>query len=215
MSGRAPGGSPPPNELMAVLEEARDLGLLGPGPLEPQRVHSSNLAAAIGPFGGRFLDLGSGSGLPGLVLAAAWPTATGVLLDAQRRRCEFLSRAVARLGLDARLRVVCGRAEALARSDALRGQFDLVVARSFGAPSTTAECAVGFLRPGGALVVTEPPEDAMPTSRWDPAGMQKLGFGEIEAIRRTKTGAMRAVLERGPDDRWPRRDGVPAKRPLW
>ena len=215
MSDRAPGGWPPPVELRVVLEEAREFGLLGPGPIDPQLEHSANLAGAIGPFEGAFLDLGSGGGLPGLVLAGAWPTATGVLLDAQRRRCEFLSRAVARLGLGARLEVACGRAETLARSDALRARFDLVVARSFGAPSTTAECAVGFLRGGGALVVTEPPVTPTPSPRWDPAGMQRLGFGEVIEIRQGGTGAIRTELERGPDDQWPRRDGIPGKRPLW
>ena len=197
-----------------MLEEAREFGFLGPGPIEPQLEHSSNLAGAVGPFDGTFLDLGSGGGLPGLVLAGVWPTATGVLLDAQRRRCDFLSRAVKRLGLGARLEVACGRAETLARSDALRARFDLVVARSFGAPSTTAECAVGFLRAGATLVVTEPPGPAV-ASRRDPAGMQRLGFGEVIPIRQGATGAIRTVLERDPDDQWPRRDGVPGKRPLW
>ena len=148
-----------PGVLLDILEEARELGLLGPGPVARQYEHALDLARGIGEFDGRVLDLGSGGGLPGLVLFDVWPEATGVLLDAQRRRCDFLAGAVSTLDLGARVAVECGRAEALARDERLRGSFDLVVARSFGPPAVTAECSVGFLRSAGSLVVTEPPDD--------------------------------------------------------
>ncbi|MCI4354384.1 MAG: class I SAM-dependent methyltransferase, partial [Thermoplasmata archaeon] len=144
--------------LLTVLERARALGFLGPGPVERQVTHAEDLAALIGPFAGSFLDLGSGGGIPGLVLAQRWPTARGTLLDAHGKRCSFLREALGDLSLEPRIGVVCGRAERLARDAALRGGFELVVARSFGAPAVTAECAVGFLLSGGRLVVTEPPE---------------------------------------------------------
>jgi 16S rRNA (guanine527-N7)-methyltransferase len=200
--------------LLDVLEEARDLGLLGPGPVARQHEHALDLARGIGVFEGRLLDLGSGGGLPGLVLFTEWPAATGVLLDAQRRRCAFLERAVGTLDLGDRVEVRCGRAEVLARESDLRAAFDLVTARSFGPPAVTAECAVGFLRAGGALVVTEPP-DIDGIERWDEIGLAELGFGPAVSIREGETGAVRLDLSRPVDDRWPRRDGVPAKRPLW
>jgi 16S rRNA (guanine527-N7)-methyltransferase len=207
MSDRDPGA------LRAVLEEARRLGLLGPGPVTRHLDHAHDLARSIGDFGGRVLDLGSGGGLPGLVLLQCWPAATGVLLDAQRRRCDFLERAVSTLDLHDRVEVRCGRAEVLARDPLLRASFDLVVARSFGPPAATAECAVGFLGSQGELVVTEPPEDS--TERWDVAGLADLGFDPALGIRAGDTGAVR-IRRSGPlDERWPRRDGVPAKRPLW
>jgi len=202
-------------ELLSALEESRELGFLGPGAVERQYAHARELAAAIGSFGGRFLDLGSGGGVPGLVLAEQWPEARGTLLDAQQRRCSFLERAVERLGLDGRVVVVCGRAERLAREPGLRGAFDLVVARSFAAPAVTAECAVGFLRVSGRLVVTEPPGGEMAGERWPVGGMAQLGFASPEPIRRGETGAMSVVLSAEVSDRWPRREGVPGKRPLW
>jgi 16S rRNA (guanine527-N7)-methyltransferase len=204
-----------PGDLRVVLEESRELGLLGPGPVERQVQHALDLAALIGDFQGRMLDLGSGGGLPGLVLFDRWPDATGVLLDAQRRRCEFLTRSVATLGLRERVSVECGRAEVLARDVLLRGTFDLVVARSFGPPATTAECAVGFLRAGGNLVVTEPPEAESSLDRWPLRGLADLGFGPADPLRAGETGAVRIRLGEAADDRWPRRDGVPTKRPLW
>jgi 16S rRNA (guanine527-N7)-methyltransferase len=203
-----------PGVLLEILEEARGLGLLGPGPVARQLEHALDLATAVGEFAGRMLDLGSGGGLPGLVLFEHWQDATGVLLDAQRRRCEFLTRAVATLDLGSRVSVECGRAERLARDEHLRAGFDLVVARSFGAPAVTAECAVGFLRQGGDLVVTEPP-DSDAVERWPVSGLTELGFEAAEPMRVSDTGAVRMRLRGAVDDRWPRRDGVPAKRPLW
>jgi 16S rRNA (guanine527-N7)-methyltransferase len=203
-----------PERLVEVLEESRRLGLLGPGPVTRQLHHARDLAAAVGPFAGKLLDLGSGGGLPGLVLFDLWSEASGVLLDAQRRRCEFLQRAVSSLDLASRVEVRCGRAEVLARAPELRAGFDLVTARSFGPPAVTAECAVGFLRAGGALVVTEPPDSEVET-RWDTAGLAALGFVPPESLREGATGAARLRLPGAVDDRWPRRDGVPAKRPLW
>jgi 16S rRNA (guanine527-N7)-methyltransferase len=201
-------------ELLSVLEESRELGLLGPGPVTRQHAHAEDLASAIGPFDGQFLDLGAGGGVPGLVLAEQWPDALGTLLDAQQRRCAFLEQAVDRLGLRDRLVVVCGRAEQRAREPALRGAFDLVVARSFAAPAVTAECAVGFLRVSGRLVVTEPPDTAV-ERRWPVEAMAELGYGSPRFIRHAETGAMSARLDVQVSDRWPRREGVPGKRPLW
>jgi 16S rRNA (guanine527-N7)-methyltransferase len=200
--------------LLEVLEDARGLGLLGPGPVVRQLDHALDLARSVGDFDGRLLDLGSGGGLPGLVLFTAWPRARGVLLDAQRRRCDFLERATATLEFGDRVEVRCARAEVAAREPDLRGSFDRVVARSFGPPAVTAECAVGFLRSGGDLVVTEPP-NAGAVERWDDAGLARLGYEPAAPVRSGETGAVRIRLAERVDERWPRRDGVPAKRPLW
>ena len=204
-------------ELRAVLEESRSLGFLGPGPIDPQVEHALDLAAVVGAPTGPFLDLGSGGGLPGLVLAVARPDARGTLLDSQRRRCTFLRDAVVRLGLGTRIQVACGRAERLAREAGLRASFDVVVARSFGPPPATAECAVGFLKPGGRLVVTEPPraEAVRTAERWPLEGLQTLGFSPAVSTVIGDTSAVVMELQGSPDDRWPRRDGVPTKRPLW
>jgi 16S rRNA (guanine527-N7)-methyltransferase len=208
MPDRAPG------RLIGVLEEARARGFLGPGPVDRHYTHAADLARAIGTIDGRVLDLGSGGGLPGLVLFELWPGASGALLDAEQRRCDFLALAIETLALSDRVQVRCGRAEALAREPTLRASFDMVVARSFGRPAVTAECAAGFLRRGGELVVTEPPGDRR-ASRWDVRGLRELGFGAPVRVRAGETGAVRISLESDVDARWPRRVGVPSKRPVW
>ncbi|HUF35919.1 MAG TPA: RsmG family class I SAM-dependent methyltransferase [Gemmatimonadales bacterium] len=199
--------------LLDVLGEAQARGLLGPGPVEDQIRHSRALAELIGPAPESFLELGSGGGIPGLVLALGWRDIRSTLLDSHRRACTFLEEAVDRLGLQDRVTVACGRAEELAREPALRGAFELVVARSFGLPAVTAECAVGFLRPGGRLVVSEPPEPQ--EGRWDATGLSRLGLS-VPAVRQAE-GVTVAVLELldTVSERWPRRPGIPTKRPLW
>ncbi len=107
------------------------------------------------------------------------------------------------------------RAEDAARDPEHRSRYDLVTARSFAAPAVTAECAVGFLSPGGRLIVSEPP-DREP-DRWDEAGLAALGFDPPAPVITTDATATIATLLHpgGPPDRYPRRPGIPGKRPLW
>lgn len=199
--------------LRRVLERSRELGFLGPGEVTFHVEHALGFVAHVAPSR-RVMDLGSGGGLPGLVLLRACPDLEElVLLDAMERRGAFLRWALEELGAPSNARVVVGRAEQAARRTELRAGFDLVVARSFGRPAVTAECAVGFLSgPGARLLVSEPPEQD--DGRWPAAGLQQLG---LEPGPRHRSGAtlqeLRAVTS--VDPRWPRRDGVPSKRPLF
>jgi 16S rRNA (guanine527-N7)-methyltransferase len=203
--------------LEDVLVEARDLGFLGPGPVGPHIEHARGFAVAYGdPRGPALaLDLGSGAGLPGLVLALGWPQAELVLLDAGERRTAFLEQAVADLGIADRVRVVRGRAEEVGRHHTERGRYDLVVARSFAAPPVVAECAAPFLRVGGRLITSEPPERSPATGeRWPADGLGLLG---LSPSRRVENDFSYRVAEQqiACPDRFPRRVGVPAKRPLF
>ncbi len=201
--------------LIEVLEESRGLGFLGPAPVLGHIEHALDLAQLIGSsVPARALDLGSGGGVPGLVLLVALPQVRMVLLDAQRRRTAFLERAIIHLGLEGRATVVTARAEAAGRQAELRHGFDLVVARSFGPPATTAECGAPFLRVGGRLVVSEPP---LGPDRWPATGLAELGLAPVEVHGGPGAVFHYAVLEAQDrcDERFPRRDGVPAKRPLF
>lgn len=203
-----------------VLIKAQELGFIGPRPPQEQLDHAvafSSLViagAAAAPGEVNFLDLGSGGGLPGLVLALMAPNWQGCLLDAQKRRAQFLQEAIFDLNLEDRLVVVRERAEAAARMEQYRGKFSLVVARSFASPPVTAECAVGFLTVGGSLVVSEPgltPGDAL---RWPENGLNQLGFGPAEIVSGGGASTATVKLLGNGSDRWPRRTGIPAKRPL-
>src|SRR3954468_15684833 len=134
---------PPGAPLRRALETARDRGFLGSD--DPQRHldHAAAFAAAVEARVGdagppSFLDLGSGAGVPGLALAARWPSARATLVDAMRRRCDFARSAAADLGRANRAVVRCERAEVRGREADLRERFPVVVARSFGRPAVTA-----------------------------------------------------------------------------
>jgi 16S rRNA (guanine527-N7)-methyltransferase len=199
--------------LDAQLERARDLGFLGPGPIAGQRAHAEAFLAAVGDVPmDTCVDLGSGGGLPGLVLATACPSSRWVLVDSMQRRTAFLEAAVAELGLSDRVEVRAVRAEAAARDPGLRATAAVVVARGFGPPAVTAECGAPLLRVGGVLVVSEPPESE--GHRWPPADVAVLGLGPPQVFT-GPPALIRLCLERLTDARYPRRVGVPRKRPLW
>jgi 16S rRNA (guanine527-N7)-methyltransferase len=163
-------GSP---ALVDVLEEAARLGLLGPGSVAAAVGHAARFAVGLRPAR-RVLDLGSGAGVPGLVMADRRPDLHLVLLDGRGNRADFLRRAVSRLGWGDRVEVLGTRAETAGHDPQWRGQLDAVVARSFGSPAVTAECAAPFLRTGGQLLVSEPPDPTI--SRWPAAGLALLGL---------------------------------------
>lgn len=198
------------------MGRAQELGFLGPGPVETQIAHAEAFVAAwdgaVAPA--RVLDLGSGGGVPGLVLAARWSDSTFVLLDAGLRRARFLAEAVDEIGMGGRVEVLRARAEEAARQPRLRRTFSLVTARSFAAPTITAECAAGFLAVGGALLVSDRPVDEPSTpSRWPSGALAELGL--VDEGLASVAPAIRRLRQIAPcPDRYPRRTGIPAKRPL-
>ena len=197
-----------------MLEEARRRGLLGPGPVAPHLTHAMGFARALGgPPAGPAVDLGSGGGLPGMALALVWPATRWVLLDAGQRRTAFLLEAVEALGLGDRVEVLRGRAEEVGRRPDRRSRHALVVARSFGPPAVTAECAAPLLAVGGRLVVSEPPAPA--GLRWPAEAVRTLGLALVAAV--AEDGGTYQVLEQWAPcpDRFPRRPGIPQKRPLF
>lgn len=207
-----------PVEVTAALDRAVSLGFLGPMGLEDQIDHALGFVLTVEqdrPAGvDHILDLGSGGGLPGLVLAASWPGAQLTLLDSGRRRTEFLAREATRLPGGRRIRVVRGRAEELGHDGRFRERFDLVTARSFGPPAVTAECGAPFVAPGGLLVVSESP--ASDDSRWDDQGLAELGLSRGPAVRVEDRFGYRFLHKASVTARhYPRRTGLPAKRPLF
>jgi 16S rRNA (guanine527-N7)-methyltransferase len=226
--------APGPADLLEVLAAAQDRGFIGGGDLDPHINQAEAFAAVVerlddervmtgrsavggavgGVAAGPVLDLGSGGGLPGLVLAMRWPERRLTLLDGGTQRGRFLEEGVARLGVTGRVSVVVARAEEAGHRPDLRGGFGVVVARSFGSPAVVAECSAPFLALGGVLVVSEPPESD--GARWDhPEALADLGLS-AEAV--VVQGAHRFQVLRATapcPPRFPRRTGVPSKRPLF
>ena len=159
-----------------------------------------------------FLDLGSGGGLPALVLLDHWRQRC-VLTDSMKKRAFFLEEVLDWDDAPTTGEVISGRIEEIARRADLEEGFELVTARSFGPPSVTAECGARFLRVGGLMVVSEPPDDTV-TNRWAAKPLLELG---LEDQGRVRHGAAFQVLlkVRSTPEIFPRATGIPGKKPLF
>lgn len=161
--------------LLETLREAQRFGFFGEGDVSEAASHSFGFVEAIGPLdpGRRLVDLGSGGGLPGLVLADAYPEVSVVLLDRRQKRTDFLERAVRRLGWH-HVAVRCLDARRLIDEVAagVTPPFDVVTARGFGPPAVTLTAAAALCAPDGRIVISEPPGG----DRWDAALLDRLGL---------------------------------------
>lgn len=197
--------------LRDVLADAQRIGLLGPQPVETHIRHTHAWVEVLEPA--PLLDLGSGAGIPGLVIATAWPEVEVTLLDGQTRRTAWLRTAVVRLGLEGRIRVLEGRAEVLGHEAGLRERFPLVVARGFGPAAATAECGSAFVAVGGRLSVSEPPAGA--AARWPAEGLHGLGL-RMDAEVVQPAGSFVILRKHAPLPRAiPRQRNLPQRKPLW
>ncbi len=166
----------------------------------------------------KLIDIGSGAGLPGIPLKIVRSDIRLVLLEATSKKAVFLRHVVNRLGLD-NVEVITGRAEVIAHNTQYREKYDLALSRAVASLPTLAELTLPFCRVGGRFIA------------------QKKGDIKSEVLRAEKAiemlgGRLREVkpIELGePEDKrclvvidkispspvaYPRRPGVPAKRPL-
>ena len=166
----------------------------------------------------RVADLGPGGGFPGVPMAIADPALSLVAIEAQERRCAFLRALIVEVDL-AGAQVVHARAEEAGRAPALRGTFDLVVARALAPLPVLLEYALPLLRDGGVLAAPKGSraEEELAAA---PGALAALGGTLLEAVPlRLAAGAQeqRVILVRRTgalDARYPRRPGDPSRQPL-
>lgn len=128
-----------------------ELGLIGPLELPrlwTRHILNSALLAPLLEADGRVADVGSGAGLPGLVLAIARPDVSFTLIEPMERRCDWLNAESERLGLE-NVTVLRGRAEDVADSVVV----DQVTARAVSALSKLIPLTVPLVRSGGQLIL--------------------------------------------------------------
>jgi 16S rRNA (guanine527-N7)-methyltransferase len=167
--------------------------------------------------GARVIDIGSGAGLPGLPLKIAWPGLQMTLLEATGKKCRFLEQMVVELELDG-VEVVEARSEDAGRDPAHRGAYDLVVARAVAPLPVLLEYALPLLKVGGRLAANKGSAAAREIEASD-AALRELGgvleealpFYPPEVIGQTVI-LVRKTSET--PERYPRRAGIPSKRPL-
>lgn len=168
-------------DLLETLRQAQRFGFFGDRAIDEAVAHADQYVSIIEGRTGRLLDLGSGGGLPGLVLADARPDLEIVLLDRRQKRTDFLERAVRRLEFD-HVTVACRDASEVVSEVAggVETGFDVVTARGFGPPEFTLRTAVGCLRPGGCIVISEPPTgDRWPDELLDELHLSPTRVGTV------------------------------------
>lgn len=220
----------PPSEAEAIfgpaLGQAREYanllategvtrGLIGPR--ETERLwerHLLNCAVIdeLLPDHGELVDIGSGAGLPGLVLAMVRPSLRIILVESMLRRCVFLEECAEQLNLE-NVRVVRGRAEELAG----KIQADTATARAVAPMERLAGWAAGLLRPGGELLAikgqsaADELEAAKPVLRRlhaRSAGVMDAGRGRVVPV----TTVVRVVIGDGVAERRGREEQADARR---
>ncbi len=184
---------------------------------------SLTIAAAVDPViiaRSRVLDVGSGAGLPGVALAIALPGCRVTLLEATGKKASFLGRLRSELALGD-LEVIRDRAETAAHLPQVRESFDIVVSRGVAGLSTLIELTMPFCRLGGLLVAYKGREAEAELGKAARAlGATGAGEPRVVSVDPAIVGEGRdarlvVVPKRLPTPaRFPRREGVPGRRPL-
>ena len=178
---------------------------------------SLSAARSVSPAS-RVIDVGAGAGFPGLPIKIAQPDISLTLLEATRKKCEFLRAMIDELHLTNVL-VVNARAEDAAHDPAHRESYDVAIARAVAEMPTLLEYLLPFVRIGG-VAVAQKSKEAVNDVQHAEFAMTTLGgrLADIISVRVPELNEARylVVIEKtaATPGKYPRRAGMPAKRPL-
>jgi 16S rRNA (guanine527-N7)-methyltransferase len=166
----------------------------------------------------RVLDLGTGAGFPGLVLAMARPNLHITLMDATRKKCDFVTRAIRHFQLNAQ--VLHGRAEDFGHDTTFRETFNVVTARAVGSLPEVCELALPLARVGGHVVLWRG-KDALAELASSRRALHRLGAASTRAPiayelsgHELKYHLVVVDKREAAAPAFPRRNGLPKTKPL-
>lgn len=160
------------------------------------------------------IDIGTGAGIPGMVLAICRPDLSFTLLDAAGKKCRFLREVVDHLELS-NVTVLHARAEDIGRDPELRERADLVLARAVSELAVLLEFCMPLVKPGGRFLAMKGERYAKELAEAESA-MQALAIAAPEVHPAVAGPGVQLVFlkQTKTPERYPRRSGMPKKRPL-
>lgn len=166
---------------------------------------------------GRLADIGSGAGFPGLPLAICRPDLDLTLIESNRKKAEFIAEFIARSGLTNAIALAL-RAE-IAGASNLRESFDIALARAVGSISLSMEYASPLLKSGGHLLLQRgeslPGDDQKAASAGSALALRLMRVTTVSPFPEARNLNVWVFKKTGPTpDRFPRKPGIPKKRPL-
>ena len=211
------------NELIQWNQRANLTNITGYAEVQIKHfLDSLTIHAAAGGIepGWRVLDVGAGAGPPGVPLKLAFPELKLVLVESVRKKTDFLEHLRSKLGIED-VEVLTGRAESLAHQEELREAYDLVLARGLARMPVLLEYTLPFCRMGGKVAAMKHSGPALDRELAGCTNALNVLRGQVSEIYRvdlpglTDNRVVVVVEKVGPTpQRYPRRTGIPAKRPL-
>ncbi len=164
------------------------------------------------------IDVGTGAGIPGIPLKILLPDIKLVLLDATAKKASFLRHVKQKLGLD-EVEIVVGRAEDVAHQARYREKFELVLSRAVASLTTLVELALPFCAVGGSFIAQKKGVIDLEISQASRAiGLMGGKLLRVEKVELAEFADGRWLVVIGKvspaPPQYPRRPGIPAKRPL-
>jgi 16S rRNA (guanine527-N7)-methyltransferase len=194
-----------------LLEANRKVNLTGAKDAAALLPHLLDALTLAGDVAENLVDVGSGGGLPGIPLALA-TGARVLLVEPTAKKAAFLERALLACGVAGE--VVAERAEVAGRDSRFREFFAFATARAVSTAPTVAELTVPFLRVDGRALLQRAGMEARERQALQDAapmlGAELIEERQLEGERRVLV----LVKRRSTEQRFPRRNGVPEKRPL-
>ena len=206
------------DQLVAWNQDINLTAITEPREIVIKHFLDSLSAARSVPPAARVIDVGAGAGFPGLPIKIAQPDISLTLLEATRKKCEFLRAIIDELHLTNVL-VVNARAEDAAHDPAHRESYDVAMARAVAELPTLIEYLLPFVRIGG-VAVAQKAKEAVNDVQHAEFAMTTLGgrLADIISVRVPELNEARylVVIEKtaATPGKYPRRAGMPAKRPL-
>ena len=207
------------SELLVEWNQKMNLtAITDPKEMAEKHFLDSVLAARYFDFSSAqsLIDVGTGAGFPGIPLKILYPQLQVVLLDSLRKRVDFLQGIVDNLKLSS-VEAVHGRAEELGRGARFRESFDVCVSRAVANLSTLSEYCTPFLKTGGVFISYKSgtaDEEAEKAA----GAIKKLGCRRMKTEKYSLGEAGRSLIfiERAErlGSQYPRKAGIPAKKPL-